>query len=333
MPANLTPQYHKAEAAYRQAQSAQEELDCLQVMLREIPKHKGTDKLQADLKGKIAKIKSELIKNASQAASARAATKIPRQGAGRIVMIGAPNAGKSQLLASLTRAQPEVAPYPFTTQSPLPGMMLFEDCPFQLIDLPPVTADYMDPSTIGLVRGADLVFLVLDLGSDSLLEDTQAVLARFDGSKTRLAAESYLDEDDLGVSYTATILLLNKCDAADAQDRLAMLEEFVLSGMKMERLQCSATEGTGLDQLKRRVFEMLEIVRVYTKHPKQKDPDRTKPFTIRKGQTLVEVAEHVHRDMAATLKGARVWGKAVHDGTTVKPDYTPLDGDIVELHA
>ncbi len=331
MPANLTPQYHKAEAAYRQAQTPQEELDCLQVMLREIPKHKGTDKLQADLKAKIAKLKAEVQKAVSQPVSGRAATKIPRQGAGRIVMIGAPNVGKSSLLAALTRAQPEIAPYPFTTQSPLPGMMLFEDCPFQLIDLPPVTPDFMDPSTIGLVRGADLVFWVIDLGSDSVLEDTQAVLARFDG-KTRLAAESYLDEEDLGVSYTATFLVLNKCDSAGAAERLEMLDEFVLSESKMERFRVSATEGTGLDDLRRRVFEMLEIVRVYTKHPKQKEPDMTKPFTIRRGQSLVEVAECVHRDMAATLKGARVWGKAVHDGTTVKPDYTPLDGDIVELH-
>lgn len=331
MPANLTPQYHKAEAAYRQAQTPQEELDCLQVMLREIPKHKGTDKLQADLKAKIAKLKLEVQKAGSQPATGRAATKIPRQGAGRIVMLGAPNVGKSQLLAALTRAQPEIAPYPFTTQSPLPGMMLFEDCPFQLIDLPPVTADFMDPSTIGLVRGADLIFLVIDLGSDSVLEDTQAVLARFD-SKTRLAAQSYLDEDDLGVSYTATFIVLNKCDSLGADERLEMLDEYVLGKFTMERFKVSATEGTGLDDLKRRVFEVLEIVRVYTKHPKQKDPDMTKPFTIRSGQTLVEVAECVHRDMATTLKGARVWGKAVHDGTTVKPDYTPLDGDIVELH-
>lgn len=332
MPANLTPQYHKAEAAYRQAQSPQEELDCLQVMLREIPKHKGTDKLQADLKAKIAKLKSEVQKTASQPALGKASQKIPRQGAGRIVMLGAPNSGKSQLLAALTRAQPEIAPYPFTTQAPLPGMMLFEDCPFQLIDLPPVTADFMEPSTIGLVRGADLVFLVIDLASDSVLEDTQAVLVRFQESKTRLAAHSYLDDEDLGVSYTATLLVLNKCDDPGAQERLGMLEEFVLNGLDMERFQVSAVEGTGLDALRRRVFELLEIVRVYTKHPKQKEADMTKPFTIRRGQTLVEVAEHVHRDMAASLKGARVWGRAVHPGTTVKPDYEPQDGDIVELH-
>ncbi len=327
MPANLTPQYHKAEAAFRQAESPQEELECLQLMLREIPKHKGTDKLQAELKAKIAKVKAEA---ARPAAAGGRATKIPKQGAGRIVLLGAPNCGKSQLLASVTRAQPEVAPYPFTTQSPMPGMMLFEDCPFQLIDLPPVSADFMELSTVGLIRGADLVLLVIDLASDSLIEDTQAVLDRLSSGKTRLGRESELDEDDIGVSYTSTLVCLNKSDDPQAADRLALLDEFL--ELPFDRIQVSAVQGTGLEDLRREVFERLQIVRVYAKHPKEKEPDRSKPFTIRRGQTLVEVAEQIHHDMAEKLKSARIWGTAVHDGTTVKPDYQPLDGDIVELH-
>ncbi len=331
MPANLTPQYHKAEAAYRQAETPQEELECLQVMLREIPKHKGTDRLQADLKSKIAKVKADSQKQTAQAAVKSAATKIPKQGAGRVLLVGAPNTGKSQLLAALTRAQPEVAPYPFTTQGPLPGMMLYEDCPFQLIDLPPITADFFSPTTVGLVRGADLVFLVVDLANDNLVEDTAAVLEQFSTGKTRLGRETMLDEEDVGVSYTQTIVVLNKVDDPDSEERLALLDEFL--NLPFDRIEVSATEGTGLDQLRLEAFQRLEIVRVYTKHPKEKEPDRSKPFTIRKGETLVEVAENVHRDMAAGLKGARIWGAAVHDATMVKPDYQPQDGDIVELHS
>ncbi len=329
MPANLTPQYHKAEAAYRQADSPQEEVDCLQLMLREIPKHKGTDKLQADLKAKIAKAKAEAQKPA--ATPGKLATKIPKQGAGRVLLIGAPNSGKSQLLASLTRAQPEVADYPFTTQAALPGMMHFEDCPFQLIDLPPITADFMDPTIIGLVRGADLVLLVIDLANDDLVEDTAAVLQRFNAGKTRLGRQTMLDENDIGVSYTETLVVLNKLDVPGATDRRELLREFL--ELPFDHLSVSATTREGLDALTREVFQRLKIVRVYTKHPKQKDPDMTKPFAIRQGDTLVEVAEQVHRDMAATLKSARVWGTAVHAGTTVKPDYQPQDGDVVELHA
>ncbi len=327
MPANLTPQYHKAEAAYRQAETPQEELECLQVMLREIPKHKGTDKLQAELKAKIAKAKAD---SAKPAPASGKATKIPKQGAGRVLLLGAPNAGKSQLLASLTRAQPEIAPYPFTTQTPLPGMMFFEDCPFQLIDLPAVSADFLELSTVGLVRGADLILLVIDLASDSLIEDTQAVLDRFMTGKTRLGRETGLDEEDVGVSFTSTLIVLNKCDDPSADERLALLDEFLT--LPFDRIKVSGKDGTGLDQLRREVFERLQIVRVYTKHPKEKEPDRSKPFAIRRGETLVEVAAQVHRDMANNLKSARVWGPAVHDGTTVKPDYQPQDGDVVELH-
>lgn len=330
MPANLTQQYLKAEAAYREAQTLQEELDCLQIMLREVPKHKGTDRLQADLKSKIAKLKIDLQK-ANSAPSPKSVLKIPRQGAGRALLIGAPNSGKSQLLATLTRAQPEIAPYPFTTLAPLPGMMFFEDCPFQLIDLPPVTADFMDAATIGLVRGADLVLLVVDLASDSFIEDTQAILDRFQTSKTRFGRETLLDESDVGLSYTGTLVVLNKCDDSGAIDRLAMLDEYLK--LPFDCLQVSATSGLGLAELRRAVFDQMKIVRVYTKHPKQKDPDMTKPFAIRQGQSLLDVAECVHRDLAASLKSARVWGKGMHGGTTVKPDYQPKDGDIVELHA
>ena len=140
-----------------------------------------------------------------------------------------------------------------------------------------------------------------------------------------------LDEDDIGVSYTHTIVLLNKVDDEGAQERRAILEEFL--EIPLEHMEVSATTGTGLEEVRRRVFDSLEIVRVYTKHPKEKEPDRSKPFTIRRGETLVEVAANVHRDMAANLRSARVWGEAVHDGTTVKPDYEPQDGDVVELHA
>ncbi len=330
MPANLTQKYLKAEAAYRQAQTPEEEIDCLQVMLREIPKHKGTDRLQADLKSKIANLKLELQRANSQPTS-KSSLKIPRQGAGRVLLVGAPNSGKSQLLAALTRAQPEIAQYPFTTQSPLPGMMYFEDCPFQLIDLPPITADFMHPATVGLVRGADLVCLVIDLASDSLIEDTRSVLERFQSSKTRFGCETLLDETDVGLSFTATVSLMNKCDATDAADRLAMLDEFL--PLPFERLVVSGLEETGLDDFRRKVFDQLKVVRVYTKHPKQREPDMTKPFLIRRGQTLLDVADCVHKDLAEALRSARIWSKQGNVPSTVKPDYSPEDGDIVELHA
>lgn len=330
MPANLTPQYHKAEQEYRQATTPEEELHCLQVMYRELPKHKGTDKLQAELKQKISRIKKE-AEQQKGAGKRGPGVRIPRQGAGRAVVIGPPNSGKSQLLASLTRATPEVAPYPFTTREPAPGMMPWEDVMVQLIDTPPITKDFFDPSVQGLVRGADLVLLMADLANDDGAEQLGEVLERFADTKTGLGRETYLDENDIGRSFTRTFLLLNKIDDPDAAARLELLREFL--ELDFEEFSISALHGQGLEPLREAVYQAMDVVRVYTKQPTQKDPDMERPFTVRRGGTLLDVAELVHRDLAANLKFARVWGSQVHPGTTVKGDYVVHDKDIVEIHA
>ncbi len=226
MPANLTPQYLKVEEEYRRATTPEEELQCLQGMLKEIPKHKGTDHLQAELKSKIAKLKRELVSEKSSGKKTRG-FRIPRQGAGTAILLGGPNAGKSQLIASLTRATPEVAPYPFTTTVPAPAMMPWEDVTVQLIDTPPITADYMDSLLHGLVRAADLALLLVDLASDNGIELCQDVLDRLSQTRTRLAAQSSLDEQDVGLSYTRTFLAPNKIDAPGAPERLDLLHELL----------------------------------------------------------------------------------------------------------
>jgi ribosome-interacting GTPase 1 len=331
MPANLTPQYHKAEEEYRRAATPEDELRCLQVMLREMPKHKGTDKLNAELRQKISKVKKELDQQKQRGGARGAGHRIPRQGAGRGVLIGGPNAGKSQLLRSLTRATPEVAPYPFTTHQPCPGMMPWEDVMVQLIDTPPITADVLDPITQGLVRGADLVLLLVDLGSDNGIDQVQDVVQKLGSTKTRLSCTSYLDDEDLGVSYTRTFLVPNKIDLPEAADRRQLLHEFC--DFDFPEYLISAEHGRGLEELRHAIYVALDVVRVYTKLPTRKEPDMDKPFTIRRGGTLQEIAEQVHKDFSQGLKFARVWGSQVHDGTTVKGDYVLQDKDIVELHA
>lgn len=329
MPANLTPQYLKAEEAYRQATTLDEELKCLQVMLQEIPKHKGTDHLQAQIKAKIAKAKRELHAEKRTGKKARG-IRIPRQGAGAAILLGGPNAGKSQLVASLTRATPQVAEYPFTTHAPQPGMMPWEDVAVQLIDTPPITADYLEPYMYGMIRGADLALLVVDLGADSGIEQCQEVIDRLNGTKTRLARTSYLSEEDVGLSFTRTFLVPNKIDLPDAEERLELFHE--LCPLDFEEYLVSAKMGTGLEVLRDAIYRALDVVRVYSKLPSAKEADRDRPFTLRRGSTLVEMAGQVHKDYIEGLKFARVWGSAVHDGTVVKGDYVLHDRDVVELH-
>jgi len=332
MPANLTPQYKKAEEEYRRAQTAEEELRCLELMLREMPKHKGTDKLQAELKAKISKAKVEAETAKKTAKKGHPGFHLPRQGAGRATILGGPNAGKSQLLAKLTRATPEIAPYPFTTREPQPGMMPWEDVQVQLVDTPPITGDVLDPNILGLVRGSDLALLMFDAGNDDGLDAFTPVLERLNQTKTRLAKESYLDENDVGLSFTQAFLVHNKMELPGAEDRISLLREFCLLDFREFRI--SAEHGTGLAELRGAIYHSLDVVRVYTKLPTKKEADYDKPFTLKRGGTLLEVAELVHRDIAANFKYARVWGTAVlAPGTQMKGDYVIHDKDVVEIHA
>ncbi|OHB79663.1 MAG: hypothetical protein A2W31_03315 [Planctomycetes bacterium RBG_16_64_10] len=330
MPANLTPQYLKAEEVYRRAATPEEELRALQQMLRELPKHKGTDKLQAELKQKISKAKKESQTPKRSGGRKGHGARIAHQGAGSVVVLGAPNAGKSQLVRSLTNAKPEVAAYPFTTRQPLPAMMPWEDVMVQLIDTPPITPDHLEVYMQGIIRGANLALLLISLGDDHGMEQARAAVDRLDTTKTRLARTSSLDENDLGVSYTKSLLVPTMIDLPEAADRLAMLPEFC--PLDLPQYVVSAAQGTGLAELRDAIYTALDVVRVYSKLPTVKQPDFDRPYTLPRGGTVLDMAQMIHNDFATKLKFARVWGTDVHDGTTVKGDYVLHDKDVVELH-
>ena len=304
-------------------------------MLAEIPKHKGTDKLQAKLKTEISDAKKAIEQQRSsgggkKGGGASRSFRIPRQGAGTAVIIGGPNAGKSQLLASLTKATPEIASYPFTTKQPQPGMMAWQDVFVQLVDTPPITADYLEPYIVGLLRSADLALLMIDLGDDSGIEQCKDVLEKLATTKTRLAAESSLDEEDVGLAFTKTFFLANKMDDPEAEARLELFYE--ICPMPFREFKISANRVETLEDLRNAVYESLDVVRVYTKDPKKKEADKDRPFTLSRGDTLLDLAELIHKDYAKNLKSGKVWGSAVHDGTVVKGDYVINDQDIVEVH-
>jgi ribosome-interacting GTPase 1 len=334
MAANLTPQYLQAEAEYKKAQSAEERLACLKRMYSLLPKHKATEKLQADLKTKISDAREEVERERKTPKKAGVSYRIPRQGAGQYLILGGPNVGKSRLLTRLTRAAPEVAPYPFTTHEPHAGMMDWEDAHVQLIDTPPITADYLEGYLPGMVQAADAALLMVDLGDDEGAFAAETVLERLAKSKTFLAGESkQLAADQAGGApasrSTKTLLVANKIDQPGAADRLEIIRE--LFGQRFPVHVISAEHGSGLEDLRKAIYRFLNVIRVYTKQP-GKPPDLTSPFTCPAGSTLVEMAALVHRDFAERLKSARIWGTGVYDGQSVKRDHGLHDKDIVELH-
>ncbi|MDX2035701.1 MAG: GTPase [Isosphaeraceae bacterium] len=330
MPANLPPQYSKAEDEFRKATTPAERLEKLREMFRLLPKHKGTEKLQSDLKQKISRAKDDLEGGKTTGKPTGVSRRVPREGAGQIVLVGAPNVGKSALLASLTNAKPEIAPYPFTTRAPYPGIMMFEDVRIQLVDLPPISADLMEPWVPNIIRSADAALFVVDLESDDVVDDATTVLERLEQVHTELVGTLPHDSEDELIRHVPTILLAQKADAEGAEDRLAIVREWF--DARFPILAAASETGRGMDDVRRFSYDLLGVIRIYTKVP-GKPVDRTSPFTLPIGSTVLDLAREVHRDLEHSLKFAKVWGVGVFDGQTVKRDHELHEGDVVELHA
>lgn len=328
MAVNLTPQYHEAEAEYKKAKTPEEKLECLKRMWVELPKHKASEKVQADLKTKMRELR-ETIETKKHAKKAGVSHKVPKQGAGQIILLGGPNAGKSRLLTRLTRATSEVAPYPFTTREPHVGMMEWEDVKVQLIDTPPITADFLEGYLSSMVRVADAAVLMIDLGDDDGPFAAETVIERLKEVKTLLVGQKNFENEDLTTEYVKTMIVANKIDAEGAADRLEIVREMFGGAYPMHMI--SAEHGQGLEELRKALYEFLEMIRVYTKQP-GKPPDMTSPFTCPIGSSVIEMAELVHRDFVENLKSARLWGTGVFEGQTVKRDHVLHDKDVIELH-
>lgn len=326
MPTNLPPEYFEVDRRYRAAKSPEEKAELLEELIGTVPKHKGTDKLRADLRRRLSKLKaaSQTRKGISRRQSA---FYIDREGAGQVVLVGPGNVGKSALLTALTNATPEVSDAAFTTWTPTPGMMPVEDIQIQLIDTPSLNRDFVEPELMNLIRRSDLILLVVDLQTDPIhqLEDSVALLEEY-RIVPRHLQDRYTEEQR--VTFIPLLVLANKNDDQNSDENFEIFCH-LLEG-EWPLLPVSAATGRNSERLKKAVFERLEIIRIYSKRPGE-EPDLTAPFVTNKGSTVEEFAGKVHQDFYRQLKSARVWGSAAYDGQMVSRDHVLQDGDVVEL--
>lgn len=323
MPANLPPQYFEAEKSFRSAKTAQEKIVALEEMLAIMPKHKGTDHLRAELRSRIAKL-TDLASKKSGAH--RTSMVIQKEGAAQVAVIGLPNVGKSQLVSSVTNASPDVAGYPFTTHTVTPGMMEFENIQIQLIDTPPLVPRSIEFWLPHLLRRADALLVLVDL-SDAPLTQMETITAQL--GKMKIGIGTGKMEEEVIISQKKALIIGNKLDLDNARKSYAALENKYIHQLPLAAI--SAKEGIGLEELKLSIYQMLNIIRVYTKTPGQK-PDLSDPIILDKGSRVGDAVAAVHKDFVARLKYARVWGSGKHDGIMVKRDHVLQDGDIIELH-
>ncbi len=327
MPTNLPPDFYEAEKRFRLAKSPEEKITCLEEMLSIIPKHKGTDHIRADYRRQISKLRTA-ARTPKGGSIHVSAFRINREGPGQVVVLGPTNVGKSALVTALTNATPEVAPTPYTTWRPTPGMMLVDNVQIQLIDTPPLDREYLEPELVDLIRRADLILLVLDLQThpDQQLETTIEILRQ--NRIVPLHLKGGVEEEQY-VWYVPVLVLTNKCDDESMDEICQIFREMLEDEWPI--LSVSATTGRNLDQLRQIVFENLQLIRVYSKAPDE-EPDFSEPVVMKQGATLEEFTKEIHKDFHEKLKFAKVWGSADFDGQMVQRDYILHDGDVVELH-
>jgi ribosome-interacting GTPase 1 len=327
MPANLSPEFKEAEDAYRQAKDPQARLVCLEKMLSTIPKHKGTEKMQADIKRRIKRLKEGIEKKGGKKGFS---VRVDKEGAAQVVLMGAPNAGKSALVEVSTNARTESADHPFSTRSPVPGMLTFENLQFQLVDLPPVSDEYMEPWVTDIIRTADAALWVIDASDPDIaatVDDTAGLLSQ--KKIAPVGADAPPSRGHEPVRRIRTLIVATKMDEPGAEDGLAHLRERF--GPGMTTLALSALGDGDFSRLGLALFELIAIIRVYSKTP-GKDADLSKPHILHRGDCLMDFARIVHKDFAEKLRYARVWGTGKFDGQRIQRDQELADGDVVELH-
>ncbi|MGB4549832.1 MAG: TGS domain-containing protein [Syntrophales bacterium] len=327
MPANLPPEYKAAEKKFKAASTVAEKIAALEDLISTVPKHKGTDHLRADLRRRLSQLNKEALDQRKRKGGGRDSLyNVSREGAAQMALVGFANAGKSSILASLTKATPVIADYPLSTLLPLPGMMPYEDIQFQLVDLPPIANETTDGWVSGIIRIADGVLVILDLAEDAAVQ-LELILDQL--GKWNISTQAEKTAEFRGVTKRA-LVVANKKDLPGAEENFERLKEGFGTVFPMVAVSCLRKEG--LEDLKQEIFRLSGVIRVYSKPP-GKPPDLSMPFTVPAGCTVTELAEKIHKEFVTQMKFARIWGSAKFEGMKVERNYVLKDRDIVEINA
>jgi ribosome-interacting GTPase 1 len=207
-------------------------------------------------------------------------------------------------------------------------MMKFENLQIQLVDTPPIQLDHIEPGFPNLIRNADALLLLVDLTDDPLFQ-MEILLDELDRMRIKAVGKGPIPSLEVGWASLRTLFVGNKCDVKNAMGAYQRFENRFKN--TFPGLPISAKERMNLDELKKEIYEILGIIRVYTKIP-GKEPDRTEPVILKKGSTVEDVALSIHKDFVAELRYAKIWGSGKFDGQMVKRDFLINEGDVIELH-
>jgi len=297
MAANLPPQFFELQKRLNLTQDVEEKIEILKEMLAICPKHKGTERVQEEIKKKIAKLKKEEPKRIKR----EALFFVKKEGAGQVLVLGPPNSGKTSLVNALCNTSFKVANYPFSTRLPQPAMVDYENIKIQIVDTPPISKDFRPGWMKNLARGADLILVLIDL-TENPKESLKEILEIL---------------NEWGIEKDKILILGNKTDLKK-------------NGEDLKIFEVSAKEKIGVEELKKKIFEALKIVRVFTKGEKEK-VNFNAPFVLKEGTRLIDFVKEINKEWVERFKGAKLYSKDLKRFQMVGRDYILKDGDIVEI--
>jgi ribosome-interacting GTPase 1 len=328
MPANLTPEFKRAEEIYRQARSDEEKLKALELMLTTIPKHKGTDRMQGDIKRRMSKLKKDAVKKKGSSRQAGLEYHVEKQGAAQVTLVGLGNCGKSSIVGAVSNAEVVIADYPASTIKAVPAMMDFEDIQIQLVDIPPVDYEPTGKWVANVIRYTDMLAFVLDLADEPMIQ-YELILEQLSGWRIKILKNDETPPKLTGDWHLPAIIIGTKLDLPESEKYLEEVREALCKDFTVTA--CTVGEQLYIEEMKRDIFKALKLVRVYSKVP-GKEADLSAPFILSEGSSLLEFAEKVHKDFYKKLNYARIWGSELYNGQRASRGYILHDRDIVELH-
>jgi hypothetical protein len=301
---NQSPFYQQAEARFLEAKTDGEKIKFLEEMIRECPKHKSSENMLANLKTRLKKLKEKSEKTKFQKKAGKKAG-IKKEDM-QAVITGFTNSGKSSLLNILTNASPEISKnenVKFTTKSPIIAMMNYSGVQIQIIENPAFESEYYDK---GLTNSADtLLILITDLNQIQEIEK------------------------ELQFSNTKKIIVFNKSDKLNHQEKRKISAN--LQSKKYNFVLISTKTLEGIEELKNKVFQSFNKIRIYTKEP-GKPVKKDKPVILKSNSTVRDVAEKILHGFSENVKEAKITGpSSKFPNQRVSLNHLVKDLDVVEF--
>jgi small GTP-binding protein len=308
----VMPMPHRtfAQVAKRRlvGKEGKERVRVVRSLLAELPDYKNGP--YADLrKALLAEIEDTRIRSS---AVHRDSIAVRREGAAQIALVGPPNVGKSSLLQALSEIQIKTGDYPFTTLRPVPALTRIGGVLVQLVEIPGLLGGASEDrgggrALLGVLRSADAI----------------VYCSRIDGDPTELKAVR-AEVAAAGIDKPA-VLAATRADEADHASSGILSAAFP----DLDVVPVSILDEASLDRFREAVWRLTGLIRVRLRNNGFVEEE---PLALDPASTVVDVADSVHHDLAASFGGARVWGPSARfDGQRVGRDHVVQDGDVVEI--